>query len=154
MDRNETLVPLDLSDAIAMTQRQKQEIAELRAIVNEVNAEKDAEIADLKVELQVSKALEARFFPQEAAHDVVNKLTVAGFGGKEYTHGNTLLGMAENCLDSHAALKTIASKIEMCLGLRIEALNKEIDALKAQIQMIFEKLVVVVEAMREAQSRK
>ena len=60
------------------------------------------EITALTAALKVSKALEAKFFPQESAYDVVKKLTEAGFGKPEFKYGNTLLGMAENCLEHSA----------------------------------------------------
>ena len=58
----------------------------------------------LKQQIATSKALEAKFFPQKDAYRIVEKLRKAGFGEPEHPHGNTLLGMTENCLEQIAAL--------------------------------------------------
>ena len=74
--------------------------------------EKDAEIERLTESLATSKALEVRFFPQESAHKTANRLRAAGMGDGSHKHGNTLLGMAENCLDEIAALKEENAKLK------------------------------------------
>jgi hypothetical protein len=58
-----------------------------------------------KKELAASRALEASFFPQRDAQRIAEMLIASGFGGKDRKHGNTLLGMTEDCLEKVATLE-------------------------------------------------
>jgi len=82
--------------------------------------EADAALAEKDKQIAISKALEAKFFPQKDAYRIVERLQKAGFGEPEHPHGNTLLGMAENCLEQIASLKDDFEAVSRTAGLQAD----------------------------------
>lgn len=97
-----------------ITKDQAEKIVEIMKGVDyqAVRAEKDRQIADRDRELRISRALEAKFFPQEAAYEVVKQMDEAGLSNG--SHGNSLLGMAKEAIE------------------RLKGRDREIASLKAE----------------------
>ena len=67
----------------------------------------------LEKELRISRALEARFFPQVEAYKLCERFDMAGFGNpyQESPYGNTLIGMSHRCLDENKSMKDLIKQL-------------------------------------------